>query len=133
MIRVFLDANILFSAAYREMSVITKLWHMDGVQLVTSPYAVAEVKRNITLKLPGALERLSHLVARVEVVSSDHRLRDDIVLSEKDRPVLGAAIGARCSVLLTGDITHFGRLLGETVEGVRVMTASMFRASTASE
>ena len=40
MIRVFLDANILFSAAWREGSGIGKLWEKQCIQLVTSPYAL---------------------------------------------------------------------------------------------
>jgi len=40
MIRVFLDANILFSCAWREGSGIHRLWERSDLQLVTSPYAL---------------------------------------------------------------------------------------------
>ena len=42
MMRVFLDANLLFSAAWREGSGIGTLWEMQGVQLVTFFYAPME-------------------------------------------------------------------------------------------
>ena len=55
MIRVFLDANILFSAVYRETSGILRLWRLQEAQLVASSYALTEAERNITLKRPEAL------------------------------------------------------------------------------
>ena len=37
--RVFLDANVLFSAAYRQDSSLLRLWELKDVELVTSAYA----------------------------------------------------------------------------------------------
>jgi hypothetical protein len=34
--RLFLDANVLFSAAYRETAGIQRLWTRPGVRLLTS-------------------------------------------------------------------------------------------------
>jgi uncharacterized protein len=48
--RVFLDANILFSAAYRPNAGLRLIWQVPNVELVTSAYAVEEARRN--LKLP---------------------------------------------------------------------------------
>lgn len=126
MTRVFLDANILFSAAYREGSGIAKLWDRKDVQLVTSPYALMEAERNIRLKKPDAAERLSQLTSKIEISPATAPLSEDHGLPEKDRPILEAAVGTRCTVLLTGDITHFGHLIGKKAEGVRVMIVSMF-------
>ena len=47
MIRVFLDANILFSCAWREGSGIYRLWERSDLQLVTSPYALKEAESNL--------------------------------------------------------------------------------------
>ncbi len=44
----------------------------------------------------------------------------DLLLPEKDRPVLTSAIQHRCHALLTGDKTHFGRLYGQTIAGVSI-------------
>jgi hypothetical protein len=38
--RVFLDANVLFSAAYRSDSGLLALWRRAGASLLTSAYAV---------------------------------------------------------------------------------------------
>jgi predicted nucleic acid-binding protein len=45
--RVFLDANVLFSAAYHAESGLARLWDREGVQLVTAEYAVEEARRNL--------------------------------------------------------------------------------------
>lgn len=124
--RVFLDANILFSAAWREESGIGRLWDMEGVQLVTSPYALREAERNIQRKKPAAAQRLSSLASTVELSSATAPLSRSCGLPEKDRPILEAAAGCGCAVLLTGDVTHFGHLIGTEAEGVRVMMVSMF-------
>ena len=127
MTRVFLDANILFSAAWREGS-IDKILGTPGVQLVTSPYALMEAVRNIQIKRPSATERLSDMAGEVEV-SPAATPADDYGLPDKDRPILEAAIGAGCTILLTGDVSHFGHLIGAEAGGVKVMTVSMFLAS----
>jgi predicted nucleic acid-binding protein len=120
--RVFLDANVLFSAAWRADSGLTRLWDDPGRRiLVTSGYAVAEAERN----LPDAdrRARLEGLLARTEVVADpgDASLPADIAVPEKDRPILAAAIAARCTHLLTGDRTHFGPLFGTVENGIRIL------------
>lgn len=45
---LFLDANVLFSAAYRDDAQIARLWDLDDVELITSHYAADEARRNLT-------------------------------------------------------------------------------------
>lgn len=47
MTRLFLDANVLFSAAYREDAGVRRLWSASNAELVTSDYAVEEATRNL--------------------------------------------------------------------------------------
>jgi uncharacterized protein len=42
--RVFLDANVLFSAAYASGAGLQRLWKLSEIELVTSHYAVAEAR-----------------------------------------------------------------------------------------
>lgn len=117
--RVFLDANVLFSAAWRESAGLRELWRLEGVELVTSAYALEEARRNLGSDERRA--RLSQLVSDLELVAEAPRaLPEDIDLPEKDRPILGAALAAGATHLLTGDVTDFGELLGREVEGLRV-------------
>jgi predicted nucleic acid-binding protein len=119
--RVFLDANVLFSAAYREGSGLAKLWKLGGVRLITSRYAAEEARRNLTEEAQH--RRLADLLRVVEVISEvDPRVTiGDDRLPDKDRPILVAAVSARATHLLTGDITHFGRFFGGKLEGILVL------------
>jgi predicted nucleic acid-binding protein len=128
MIRVFLDANILFSCAWREGSGIHRLWERSDLQLVTSPYALKEAESNLATKRPEALERLSRLASKVELSSAVGVIGEGHGLPDKDLPILAAAAGADCKYLLTGDITHFGHLIGVETHGVRILTVSLFLA-----
>jgi uncharacterized protein len=65
MMRVFLDANILFSAAYRQDSGIVRLWRLTDVTLITSQYALEEATRNLAISRPESLDRLSRLTSQL--------------------------------------------------------------------
>lgn len=119
--RVFLDANVLVSAALTPRSRLHELWSRPAVRLTGSPYVIAETRRNVAE--PSAAARLEQLIASVSVLPTepaDFVIPDDPGLPPKDRPVLLAAIASGSDYLLTGDATHFGELFGRTFGGVRV-------------
>jgi len=125
--RIFLDANVLFSAAYKEDSRLGQLWDIPEVQLVSSAYAIEEARRNLRLVKPDSISRLEGLLPRITVLSdTPSRLRLQAELAEKDKPILLAAVRARATHLLTGDVQHFGHLFGKTVHGVLVLTPSQY-------
>src|ERR1039458_6253327 len=102
MIRVFLDANILFSAAYREGAGLTKLWHLTKVRLVSSNYAVEEARRNLAEE--DQLERLAKLIKSIDLVSTAHQsivLPKGFALHDKDQPILSAADGSKLTFFVT--------------------------------
>jgi len=123
--RIFLDANVLFSAAYRPDSGLLKLWEMK-VELIASAYALEEAA--INLERGAQRDRLSRLTRNVEIISThtDLELPEGVTLPEKDRPIMAAAIAAKSSHLLTGDITHFGPYLGRTISGVFILTPAEY-------
>jgi uncharacterized protein len=120
---IFLDANILFSAAYRSDAGLKRLWKLPGARLITSAYAVEEARRN--LGYPEQREDLEGLLDSVEVVTTalpaEHLLYSTVKLPEKDQPILLAAIGAGATHLLTGDFRHFGPYYGERIQGVLIL------------
>ena len=119
--RPFLDANVLFSAAYREGSGLRRLWELEDVELLTSGYALEEARRN--LDTDDQLDRLHELVRGLQLVpESAVDLPDAVDLSEKDVPILQAAIAAEASHLITGDRKDFGPYFGEKLSGVRITT-----------
>jgi uncharacterized protein len=124
--RLFLDANVLFSAAYREDAGVTVLWSVEHATLVSSTYAIEEARRN----LPGReqKQRLEALVQGLEVVAA-YSVPDSfgdsvlakIALPRKDLPIIGGALAAGCSHLITGDVRHFGRYFGKHIGPVLVL------------
>ena len=121
-----MDANVLFSAAYRSDAGLRKLWRLAGVRIVTSAYAVEEARRN--LSQPPQHRELDELLGCVEVVPTaaptDHLLFSSVVeLPNKDRPVLLAAIGVGATHLLTGDFWHYmGPYRGKRIQRVLILS-----------
>jgi predicted nucleic acid-binding protein len=59
-LRVFLDANILFTAAYSPeglSALLVELGAAGRVTLLTSPLAIVEAERNLEAKRPAADSR----------------------------------------------------------------------------
>ena len=129
--RIFLDANVLFSAGKSNGAVRSFLGLLKslGHTLVADGYVVGEARRNLEVKFPTAVEDFVALIKQVEAspnVSGPLRLEIAPGLPEKDRPVLAASIHHQCQVLLTGDKTHFGPLYGQTIEGVEIHSPASF-------
>lgn len=124
--RIFLDANVLFSAsksagAIRQL--IRALQAADHV-LVADEYVATEARRNIAGKANADSQaHLQTLLSQIEVSTAHYPASAQsavVWLPEKDRPVLMAAIALRCDALLTGDRTHFGAGYGQTFDGVSI-------------
>lgn len=126
--RVFLDANVLFSAAYRETGSVREFFSPAGAglcSLVTSAHALEEARRNISARHPDRLSDLERLVQAVEVCAEPDPATVAWAAGEglppKDAPILAAAVEARCHLLATGDRTDFGALFGRRLRGTVVM------------
>jgi uncharacterized protein len=126
--RVFLDANVLYSAAYMEFAGLARLWSLDNVQLLTSAYAIEEARRNLATERPEAVQRLNRLLESVSTVDAPHGLKlpARIRLNPKDQPILLAAIHGKTHYLLTGDARDFGNLYGKEIEGVLVLRPAQY-------
>ena len=123
--RIFLDANILFSAAKTDGAIrrLLALVAEAGHECHADTYVVEEARRNLALKAPDSLPALVRSIPRIHMaqvkpgVAEAGAVRS---LPEKDRPVLAAAIQLGCQVLVTGGRTHFGALYGKTLGGVKI-------------
>jgi hypothetical protein len=123
--RVFLDANILFSAAKSSGAIRQLIGEIPlcGHECVADEYVIAEARRNLEQKFSSALSDFETLLRGITRLPGSPALAASnlsLLLPEKDRPVLAAAIHHRCEVLVTGDKTHFGRLYGQSIAGVRI-------------
>ncbi|MBS0557982.1 MAG: PIN domain-containing protein [Proteobacteria bacterium] len=129
--RVFLDANILFSAA-RSDGAIRHLHHAllaARHSCWVDEYVVAEARRNLHIKHPEALAWFDAMLHKLHAGESHQRVplpgADVAWLPEKDRPVLLAAMRLRCDALVTGDQRHFGAGYGRTFGAVRIYSPRM--------
>lgn len=126
--KLFLDANILFTAAYSVKGISRTLFQLAETGLCslhTSAYAAEEARRNLAVKAPATVpsfEKLRRQVALVHEPSHATVIRmTKLPLVGKDAPVMAAAVEAGADILVTGDRRDFGHLYGETVEGVLVL------------
>jgi len=126
--RIFLDANVLFSAAYLENSGLARLWQLENAELLSSAYAVEEARRNLVLGRPPAVVRLERLTPKLTLVNppGDLKLPATVRLDSKDQPILLAAIHGKADFLLTGDGRHFGHLYRRSIEGVMVLRRAQY-------
>ena len=125
--KVFLDANVLFSASLSAQGTAQALLFVaqsTGAVCVTSDYAFAEAQRNLRVKAAQALptfELIASLMVRVPEPAAAY-----VEAARKARivaaPVLGAALQCRADVFVTGDVRHFGHLFGKRVDGVLVLS-----------
>jgi uncharacterized protein len=123
--RLFLDSNVLFTAAHNEngeAALVIGLAAAGRWRVASSEHAIEEARRNLSRKYPQALERLGVILGPVRQVRQAARLdvgdggdqpvaRSRAQLLPKDQLILDAAAGCRATHLLTGDVRHFGPLM----------------------
>ena len=93
--------------------------------MLSSGYAIAEAKRNLTIKKPESLKAFSTLLDGLDLVPEANAARLSQVavlgLDSGDIPILAAALG-RAEFLVTGDRKHFGPWMGKIAMGLKVMS-----------
>jgi predicted nucleic acid-binding protein len=127
--RLFLDANVIFSAAHNpkgNAAALFLLAEQGHCQLLSSRYAIEEARRNIELKYPGRLEELERLISFLSISAEASigavAAAGEHGLPPKDAPILAAAEQALCDLLVTGDRTHFGHLYDTAVSQTLIVT-----------
>jgi uncharacterized protein len=127
-VRLFLDANILFSAAWREDAAARLLWDFSRAghcELLSSLLAVEEARRNIGRKRPNQNATLESLVAELtlglEPTGQHLKAAEDHGLPSKDVPILAAAVAQQAEILVTGDRRDFGHLYHHSVAGLTIL------------
>jgi len=125
--RLFLDANVLFSAAYGSPRIL-EFWQLckkRRCRLLATQYVMEEAKRN--LHAPEQLRRLDTLQREITIVpEAPEGLSCRVKLPPGDQRVLLGAVAAGASHLVTGDVKHFGPYYGTKVHGVCIVLPSMY-------
>lgn len=117
LLRVFLDANILFSASYEPDHPFQRFWRESNVICLTSFYAAGEARRNALRE--DQPERLETLLEMTHLVSdaTHFPLPSHFAIPSKDQPILAAALQCGADYLITGDRAHFGEWMNQPIAG----------------
>ena len=113
MIRVFVDASVLFAACYSASGAsreIVRLAIQGGITLVISDVVQEEARRNLTAKAPKALPFLDQLLELIpfEFVEAEKQevLNAQAYTELKDAPIVAAAVQAETDYLVSLDRVH---------------------------
>ena len=127
--KLFLDANVMFSAAHREQGRsqdLVALARASLCELLASAHALEEARRNLELKSAGFERRIETMLAQTRIVAEAPAALVEWARAQglplKDAPILAAAVHARADLLVTGDSRDFGHLFGHTLRGTRIVT-----------
>jgi predicted nucleic acid-binding protein len=134
MMRVFLDANVIFTAAHNphgKAAFVFELAEAGHFELFSSDVACEEAERNLAAKYPDCLPGLAVLLAGVTLVKADLSTPFPDGLPEKDAVIFQAAATCRATHLLTGDLRHFGPFMNrpDVSRSIMVQTVADFLAA----
>ena len=129
--KLFLDANVIFTAAYSAQGLSRGLFRLAAAgkcSLCTSAFAHEEAVRNMRKKSPDKLADMTVLMQQVDILAEPHpqwvSRATRLPLAGKDAPVLAAALQGKVDIFVTGDRRDFGHLFGQVLQGVRILTAA---------
>ena len=129
--RLFLDANILFTAAHNpkgKARLVIELGTQGYWELFSSPYALEEARRNLERKFSRTLNDLGTLQHGIDLVEHHAGLAFPERLAQKHQPIFQAALACRATHLLTGDLRDFGPFINqpENTFGICIQTVAEF-------
>ena len=127
--RLFLDANVLFSACHSSNGrslALFRLAEIGRCTLCASSHVVEEARRNLVTRSTADIADFDRLVEQLERTAEAPaklvRWAGEHDLGANDAPVLAAAVVGRADFLVTGDRTHFDGLFGREFGGVTVLS-----------
>ncbi len=129
--RLFLDANVLFTAAHNpggKAALVVEFGTQGHWELYSSAYAVEEARRNLQRKFPRSVAALATIDPVLNL--SSHRAGAPRLagLTDKDQPIFQAALSCNATHLLTGDLRDFGRFMNHPAQthGICIQTTAEF-------
>jgi predicted nucleic acid-binding protein len=130
-VKIFLDANILFTAAYSPKGKSALLISQSktlSLELVTCDFAIEEAKKNLLIKAPRSLNLFDEILLKIGSVPTVFLQECPIDLPLKDHPIFLSALKSECSHLLTGDMKDFGKHMGKPKKtgGIMIQTVTDF-------
>lgn len=132
--RVFLDANVIFTAAHNprgKAAFVIDLGAAGHFLLFTSDAAFLEAERNLAAKYPGSIPFLRTIMGLITQLSADLSAPFPDGLPTKDAVIFQAAVTCHATHFLTGDLRHFGPLMNrpDATFSIIVQTVAEFLAA----
>lgn len=132
---LFLDASVLFTAAHHPGGKAAFLFEMASLphppwQPLCSAHAVEEARRNLAARSPQAMAAFEGLCTLLKMLPQPSAALASLALPQKDQPIWSAALAARATHLLTGDVKDFGPHMNRpaSTAGVVIQTVSDYLA-----
>lgn len=127
--KLFLDTSVLLaasgSATGASREIFRRAWANEWI-LITTPYAIEEVFRNLPDLPPAASADWAQLRPSLLIMDDVVTLDCPAVFpASKDRPILFSAL-AWADILLTLDRNDFGELMDTTFYGLLVLKPGTF-------
>jgi len=109
---LYLDSSVLFTAVNSPSGGSSKLFTIDSFRLITTPFVLTEVERNVRKKLFfHHLSRFFHLVSLMEIkqtkLSQSVLHKAEMVIHKKDAYILAEAKLLKPDILVSLDTKHF--------------------------
>ena len=120
--RIFLDANVLFTAAHNpqgKAAFIVELGRNGHWTLYSSAYATAEARYNLEIKFPERLPGFEILLDSIKIIKHLEKKTSLPGLDEKDQPIIQAALECSATHLITGDKRDFGKFMNKPRGNIR--------------
>jgi len=109
--RVFVDTNVFFSALYTKAGTPARLLQLhldDQIQFVASLDVLEELVREVSAKLPDAVQALSSILLRSPPDIVGDPTAEEVAaaltrVNPLDAPIWAAAVDSQCDYFVTGD------------------------------
>lgn len=135
-LKVFLDSNVLFSAAYsgKEKSrsyLFFELQDLNIIEIYISNLVRFESIHNIMIKKPEKSGFLNELLSKVIIIEDVYIYYDDIkLLPENDRIILSSAVYHNIDFFITGNTKIFSPFYNKKLSNTLILTPKNFLERT---
>jgi predicted nucleic acid-binding protein len=135
-VNLFLDTSVLLAACGSSTGASREIFHRARLNdwiLITTPYVVDEVVRNLDRLPPSGVAEWNSIARQLLVLGDVFTIDRPVVFRPaKDKPILFAAL-AWAEVLLTLDQADFAELMQQSFYGLKVMRPGLFLESVRSK
>ena len=131
-LKVFLDSNVVFSAAYSEKEksssyIFFELQNLNIIKIYISNLVKFESIHNIKIKKPEKLDFLNELLSKVYIIEDvDVYYEFAKNLPENDRIILSSAVYHDIDFFITGNTKDFLTFYNKKLKNTLILTPKDF-------